>query len=462
MIDYNYSGLTGEVVTRGDFSYEEDRKAWNRAIEKYPLVIVFCYNNKDVTNAIVWAREKGLPIRIRSGAHNYEGFSTGNDVVVIDVSRMDNIGIDEEKSIVKIDAGVRNRELYEVTGALGYPFPGGGCPTVGVVGLTLGGGWGYSGRYLGLACDSLIELELIDYRGETIVANKEKNKDLFWACRGAGGGNFGVITSMTFNIPKKVSNVTLIRIDSPKMTLMDRLDFMEAYQEEFEKLDNRINFKMSVYNSSEKGKGVKIIGIFYGQKDEAKEIIAPFEKYIDMKNISLEELSILEANRIIQDSHPVYEKYKSTGRFIVKRYSRRELEDIIEIIDEMADGADYTAITFYGMGGAISEMDNDETSFNHRGAKYIMGFQSVWEEAKYAQNNRKWLVEKFKYIKNITEGSFINFPIAELDDYESEYFGENKELLRKIKGKYDPENIFDFPQGIKPYLRRDDILNNMD
>ena len=98
MIKFDYIGLTGEVITKEKFSYEEDRKAWNRAIEKYPLIIVFCKTKNDVINAIDWARINSLEIRIRSGKHHYEGYSTGNDVVVIDVSKMNGISVNEEEN----------------------------------------------------------------------------------------------------------------------------------------------------------------------------------------------------------------------------------------------------------------------------------------------------------------------------------------------------------------------------
>ena len=109
MIKYNFKELTGDVVTRDDFRYEESRMSWNRAIEKYPLAIIYCKEKNDVRNSILWARKNELPIRVRSGCHNYEGYSTGNDVVVIDVSKMNNIYIDENKGKVKIEGGVRKQ-----------------------------------------------------------------------------------------------------------------------------------------------------------------------------------------------------------------------------------------------------------------------------------------------------------------------------------------------------------------
>ena len=178
MINFDYRGLTGEIVTKEDFKYEEERKAWNRAIEKYPSVIVYCKTEEDIINAIKFARINSLSVRVRSGRHHYEGYSTGNDLLVIDVSKMNKIYIDEEKAIVKIQAGTRNREIYEATGKKGYPFPGGGCPTVGAVGFALGGGWGYSARLLGLGCDRVVEIELVDSDGNLLVCNKDINEDL--------------------------------------------------------------------------------------------------------------------------------------------------------------------------------------------------------------------------------------------------------------------------------------------
>ncbi|WLF68614.1 FAD-binding oxidoreductase [Clostridium septicum] len=449
MRKFDYSNLTGKVVTREDFSYEEDRKSWNRAIEKYPLVIIYCYNREDIINSIKWARDNFVPIRIRSGAHNYEGYSTGNDVAIIDISNMNDIDIDEKNNIVKIQGGVRNRELYEFLGERNYPFPGGGCPTVGVSGLVLGGGWGYSARLLGLASDNLIELELINYNGEKIIANKDKNEDLLWASMGGGGGNFGVVTSMTFNLPEKIKMATLINLDYKNVSMEENINIFEVWQEEFKTLDKRFNFKMGIYNSKEKGTGVRITGLFYGTKEEANIILSPFRNLSKISDFDLEYITVLEANRRIQDSHPPYEKYKSTGRFVYKDYTKEEIIDIVNLVKDREEGSIYAAVSFYGLGGVISNKDKVNTAFYYRDAKFIMGLQSVWEEAEYAPINREWVKEKFKYIKSITKGSFINFPIAELDNYEKEYYGENSIRLRTIKSKYDPEDVFNFPQSIK-------------
>ncbi|MDZ5034917.1 BBE domain-containing protein, partial [Clostridium perfringens] len=152
-------------------------------------------------------------------------------------------------------------------------------------------------------------------------------------------------------------------------------------------------------------------------------------------------MTVLECNRWIQDSHPDYEKYKSTGRFVYKDYSANEIKAIIELVDNPAEGAVYSAVSFYGAGGAISDVNKLDTAFYYRDAKFIMGLQSVWENDIYEEENKEWVRTKFNTVKELTVGSFVNFPLAELENYEKEYYGEHMNSLRKIKIKYDPYNV---------------------
>lgn len=449
MKNIDFSKLSGDLVTEKDKEYKESILSWNRAIKANPLVIIYCNENKDVINAINWAKENNVEVRIRSGCHSYEGYSTGNDVAIIDISKMKDIKIDEEHNTVKFGAGIINREAYEALGAKNYPFPGGGCPTVGITGLILGGGWGYSSRYLGLACDSLIEVEIINYNGEKLIVNKDSNVDLFWALKGGGGGNFGVITFITLRLPKKESEGTLIRMNYKNIKDYTAIEVIERLQNMYKSLENKMNLKTAIYNSSSEGKGIKITGLYYGKKEIVEKILKPLLEIDGNLETNIEEQSLLECNRWIQDSHPEYEKYKSTGRFIYKDYTKEELQEIIELIKKPAEGCVYTAVTFYGLGGRILEVDKNATAFYYRDAKFIMGFQSVWEEDKYAEANNLWVLDKLKKIKRLTNGSFINFPLKEMENYEEEYYGANKDRIKKIKGKYDKENFFSFPQSIK-------------
>lgn len=441
----DFNALSGVVVTKESPNYEECCLSWNRAIEKHPLVIVYCQENQDVIQAIKWAKQYGVPFRIRSGTHHYEGYSTGDQLLVIDVSCMNRIELNE--TTVKVQGGVRNRELYEAVCGAGYPFPGGGCPTVGVAGYTLGGGWGYSSRLFGLGCDQLIEAEVITAEGQLIVANANQHEDLFWALRGSGGGNFGVVTSLTYRLPEKIEMATLINIDYEHVGFAKVVDVALRYQRFFKNLDRRLNLKMAMYNSETKGKGVKLTGLFYGSKEEAQDLLSLFQ---DATDFDFDYMTVLQANREIQDSHPEFEMYRSGGRFIHRDYSADELLTMLDLIDERAQGSLYTAITFYGLGGAIAGIEKDETAFYYRDASFILGFQSVWEDPKYRAINNEWVLERFNVLATYTRGSFINFPIVQPGDYEKNYYGDNLEALKAVKRKYDPEGIFNFEQAIKP------------
>ncbi|WP_433748102.1 FAD-binding oxidoreductase [Falsibacillus pallidus] len=443
-----YQGLTGEIVTPIDPKYSEARQEWNRAIQKFPLVIVYCSRKQDVSNAIRWARKHEIPIRIRSGGHHYEGYSTGNYVLVIDISRLNRVKIDEHNGTLTMHGGASNQQLYNAVGKAGYPFPGGTCPTVGVAGYTLGGGWGYSTRFFGLGCDSLIELEIVDYTGKLLKANEDENEDLFWACRGAGGGNFGVVVSMTFSLPPKLNEVTLVEIYAPNASKETMIDFLNTWQNWLRGLDDRMTLVASIYQSKAEGMAIYGRGLFFGGCEEAKELLEPFQD-IEGMQFFLEDLSFNEAMDKVQASYPPSEKFKSTGRFVYRHYNRRELEGIVDIIQKTAPGSVYAAISVYALGGKVQAFGKRETAFYYRDARYIMGIQSVWEQDQYAEKNIRWVEDRFQYIKNITTGSYINFPYSELKDYEIAYYGQNAGRLNRINKKYDPYNVFRFPQAIR-------------
>ena len=201
-----------DVITSSSNYYNYARQEWNRSIDKYPTAIAYCKTFDDVKKAVLFAKKNKFKLRIRSGGHNYEGFSIDDGIFVIDISNLNRIEINYENNTVTAEGGASFGQLYNLIGSNGYPFPGASSSTVGVAGLTLGGGWSYSSRYLGLACDYLSEIKLINYEGSIITANKNTNSDLFWALKGSGGGNFGVIVSLTFDLPPKVDLVTTFNI----------------------------------------------------------------------------------------------------------------------------------------------------------------------------------------------------------------------------------------------------------
>jgi len=440
--------LRGNVVTPCSYDYTAARQEWNRAIQKYPMAIIYCSTNEEISKAICWATCNNIDIRIRSGGHNYEGYSTGNDVLVIDVSEMKQLELDEETNTLFVQSGVANSQLYEYVGGLGYPFPGGSCPTVGVAGYALGGGWGYSTRYMGLGCDSLKELEIINYQGQILTANENTNADLFWACRGGGGGNFGVVSAMKFEMPAKVETVTLFEVEFQEASRETMIQFLDIWQTWLAGLDDRITLSANLYNAADVGMGIYGRGLFYGSIGEIEAILQPFAA-IESAVVHFEELSFLEAMEKIESTYPDYERFQSTGRFVQRKYDADELKNIVDLIRRRAEGSIYAAINLYALGGKVKSVGQTDTAFYYRNAAYIMGIQSVWWDNRYLPENRIWLYGKFRYLRDITTGSYINFPYRYLAAYETAYYGENVARLRQVKKQYDPMNVFCFPQSIR-------------
>ena len=206
-------GLTGEVVRAGDSAYEAARLGWNRLHSRFPEAIVFCATAQDVINAVEWARAHGMAFRARSGRHNLEGWSCIDGGLVIDVSRMKNVTIDHSARTATVGTGLTQLEIVTALGEHGLAVPTGSEGGVGLGGVVLGGGFGLLTRSLGLACDNLIAADVVvadgPHSAKVLHANEFSHPDLLWACRGGGGGNFGIATSYTFSV-HELSDVTLL------------------------------------------------------------------------------------------------------------------------------------------------------------------------------------------------------------------------------------------------------------
>lgn len=443
-----YCGLGGRIVTPCDASYQEDRQGWNHAIQKYPLIINYCYTASDVSCAILWARQNNAFIRVRNGGHNYEGYSNGNCVLVIDVSEMKEIEFDDKLCTVRVQGGVNNGELYEFVSLKGYPFPGGTCPTVGLSGYSLGGGWGLSCRYFGLGCDSIEEIEMVNYQGCILKVNRLYNSDLFWALRGAGGGNFGVIVSIKFRLPPPIKNVTLIEIDYPAVDYKEQELFLYTWQEWLSCADERMTLISRIYNSEADGLSMLVRGIFYGGQREAKKLLKSF---LDIQGAisNIQYMSFLEAVTIIGSSYPEFERFQSASRFVYKKFNRKEIKSIVKLIQHRPQGSVFAGLSMYSLGGKVAKINEDETAFLYRNAHYIIWLETVWEDDCFAQINSEWINRQLQHLIPLTVGSYVNFPYSNLPEYLNEYYGNHVPRLEKIKKKYDPCNIFTFPQALK-------------
>lgn len=436
----DFNELSGKVVTPCDDTYGISRLEYNLSINKFPLAINYCYKQEDVCVAIKWCRRNNVNIRIRTGGHNYEGYSTGNGVLIIDTSKMNKIEVNTESDTVKIQAGTKLASIYSTLAKYGMGFPGGTCPTVGISGVVLGGGIGLSTRLFGLAADNLVELELVNWKGELLTANEHENPELFWACRGAGGGNFGVAISYTFKT-YKVDKITLIEL---RWNAESRESFLNTWQHWLSTADKRISCFAGFSDN-----GIFLNSFFYGTPQEARKILEDFLSLDGLLPESrIEYVPFIDAVKAIFAQYGPPNKFQATGRFVYKKLTAETIQKLVELVNN-SPIKNTGEIRLYSLGGKVKDLDNTDTAFFYRKAHYIMAITIEWNNKEEEAACKKWLAEGLRYIESFTEGSYINFPYLYLENYLYQYYGFNVKRLRKVKRIYDPYNIFKFQQSIK-------------
>jgi FAD/FMN-containing dehydrogenase len=211
-----------------DAHFADYQAAFNLRTALKPQLRALCKTAKGVGVMVDWCCSNGLPFAVRCGGHSYEGFSQSTSVV-IDIRLMNAITIDSKNNTATVGAGASLGSLYRAIAAHGLAFTGGSCPTVGISGHLLGGGYGYLARPYGLACDSLLSAALVDPNGQKVHADAHQNTDLYWACRGGGGGSFGIATSFTVRL-KKVANVIVFRVAWLGLSIKGAKSVMKAWQ----------------------------------------------------------------------------------------------------------------------------------------------------------------------------------------------------------------------------------------
>lgn len=437
----------GSVILPGSRTYTQARQVFNRSIQKYPASIVYCEEESAVRRAVQAAGSNGRKVRVRSGGHNYEGFCIGNCAEVIDVSCMNSVKLDETAGTLTAGPGVLNSALYETVGAVGYPFPSGTCPTVAVGGLTQGGGWGLSARMFGLTCDSLVSATLIDACGCRHIADEKHNQGLFFALRGGGGGNFGVVTSLTYRLPPKLFQVTYVELEASGVSKAVAAEFIMRFQQWLLRGDRRFTPIARVYHTPEEPRGLLLYGIFYGDEAQARASLATFLS-LGLNGI-FEETTFLQAMRIVESGYPPFERFTTGGRFAFVPFSVTEARRLTSMIDQLAEGSISASVSLYGLGGKVAEKDSYETAFFYRQAINIIALTTDWDDPTAKSANLAWFTPRYRALESMTFGSYINFPNLENLDYMRAYYGGNAARLQCIKHRIDPENLFCFPQSIR-------------
>lgn len=455
--------LTGLVLTAGDPGYDEARLDYNTALPpRFPLYINYGRAVSDISRAVRFSRGHRLCLRARSGGHSYEGYSVATGAVVADVSRLDEVRFNRASGLAEVGAGAPLLAVYQKLWDQGrVTIPAGSCASVGTAGLTLGGGFGLVSRAFGLTADALSALEMVGAGGEVVGANAVHRENLFWASRGGGGGNFGIVTRFWFRT-FPVGLVTTFAILWPWVELGEVMRSFQVWADP-RRLDRRIVPLLKL--TSRLAGQVLAVGEFLGPKDELVPLLRPLLLTGHPVRTTITERSYIDAvyyfagvkpgepELLAQgpppgtlDSPPGHEMFKNTSAYQMELFPDEAIETMVRHLSASRNPA--TLVQFDGMGGAVSDVPVRATAFPHRRARASLQYQAYWERPGEAAENVRW-VEGFRQaMLPWTSGAYVNYIDRFNENWPQAYYGDNLERLVRVKKAYDPANVFRFPQGL--------------
>lgn len=436
--------LTGKVIHPNDPEYQEARMNWNPFTNAFPSVFVFAEQNEDVANAVKWARENEVPIRMRSGRHALaKDFSQTNGGIVIDTSLMKRVKVDKKNEIATVEAGIRVGPLVRMLAQEGFLAPFGDSSTVGIGGISTGGGITAIQRTAGLISDNILAVTIVNANGEIMHVSENENPDLLWAIRGGGGGNFGIITSYTFIIRPAPAEVGIFQIIWPWEQLDEVIDVWQRWSPF---VDVRLGTILEIYS---KTNGLlRSQGIFLGTKAELKKLITPLIDVGSPLKVFIDGVTLLEAIDFWAPNEPLFDTQNSTwsSAWVEQTLPEEGIKAIRSFLEE-AKGSE-SNFFFLNSGGAMNSVNPKDTAFFWRNTKYYLEWDASWT-GKCETRKNIMLVEKTRaQLHPYVTGSYVNVPDLWIKNYGQEYYGDNFARLRRIKAKYDPENIFNFIQSI--------------
>jgi FAD/FMN-containing dehydrogenase len=437
------SKLTGDVVRAGDPGYEAARIGWNRLYSRYPEAIVFCANTQDVVNAVEWAREEGIALRARSGRHSLDGWSSIDGGLVVDVSRMKGVTIDDAACTAVVGTGLTQQEAVAALGKRGFVVPTGSEGGVGLGGVVLGGGFGLLTRSLGLASDNLLAAEVVVADGarsaKVVEATEDSNADLLWACRGGGGGNFGIATSYTL----KLHRLSPVEFAIVRWTGRGDLGaILRTWQRDAPVADERLTSALEAGSDA-----VELTAVLHGGSRD--ELDAELRSLLAIGTPEVTYTNDAWPN-IYQniDRGPDLPFWKFYSQFVTRPFP----DEAIDVVVRFMANTPSAPSNFFcsSFGGAVRHAPPGGSAFPHREALFYCEPGAAWDDPALNSKALGWAVDFWRALRPFGDGAYVNVPNAPASDWERDYYGSNRERLRKVKAHYDPTNVFRFEQSVPP------------
>ena len=440
--------VSGEVIGPSDSGYDDARKLFSGNFDKRPAAIVRPVDEKEVAGVVRLAAEAGTELAVRSGGHSGAGHSVSEGGIVLDLAAMKALDIDVETKTAWAETGLTAGE-YSVAAAKHDLATGfGDTGSVGIGGLTLGGGIGYLVRKQGLTIDDLLAADVVTADGELLRVDEESHPDLFWAIRG-GGGNFGVATRFRFRL-HEVGTVYggILMLPATADTITGFLTEAEAAPEELSTIANVMKAPPMPFIPEELHGSLAIFALMVHSEggDAGERAVAPFralaEPLADMlRPMPYPEIYMPQE----EDYHPI-----ATGRtMFVDAVERAAVSTILERIESST--AMMAVAQLRVLGGAMARVPADTTAFAHRDRKLMATVATVVERKEDLAGHEPWVISLADTLRGDSEAAYVNFLGDEGEEgVRAAYPGATWDRLREIKRRYDPENLFRLNQNIPP------------
>lgn len=402
-----------------------------------PAVVARCASAADVTDALASARRSGLDVAVRSGGHCFAGRSSTRGLL-IDVGPMSGVTVDGGLAVV--GAGALLADVYDALAPHGVTIAAGCGPDVGIAGLTLGGGLGILGRTHGLTCDQLVWARVVLADGRVVECDEHQHADLFWALRGAGGGQFGVVTRFAFRtVPAPTT--TVLHLTWP---LECAAGVIATWQDWAPDAPDEVAASLLLTAAD----GPPVVHCFGTcPPDLIGDLVAAVGTRPSSREVRA--LPFREAKRWLAEYGPGDEPVEPVHLYGKSEFFRGTLPPDA-LLDHFANGpAVPRALDFSPWGGAYNRVPADATAFPHRAERFLLKHDLMLPAGCDPSAALAWLRESWALAHPYGSGSvYPNFPDPDLDDPARAYHGANLERLRRAKAAYDPDNVFRFPQSI--------------
>jgi FAD/FMN-containing dehydrogenase len=448
-------------VRPGQPAYPQARELFNPRFDHVrPGGVAYCETSDDVAVAVVFARDAGLPLALRSGGHSYAGWSTGTGLV-LDVSRMSRVRV--SGATATVGAGARMIDLYDGVARHGMALPAGSCPTVGVAGLTLGGGQGVLSRAWGLTCDNLTAVEVVTADGARLTADADQEPDLFWACRGGGGGSFGVVTRLRFALRPEQDVTTWYR----RWDYRDAADVLTGWQAWAPSSPRRMWSTCKLLTRpGESTPSAQVSGAWLGDPAGLGAELQRLADAVGHRPVGTAGATygFLAAMLAEAGCSTVSAARCSTPRTTFGGVSHvlaaaAPAAAVATAVDRVArrhaEGHPRQAgLSFDVLGGAVADLAPDATAFPHRRALAIAQYTVGWpvdQQPAAVRADLRWLhgfrAAMTPYVGN---AAYVNYADPRLEGWQQAYYGANYRRLQQVKTRVDPDGLFRFPQSVEP------------